>query len=56
MYKLYLEKAEEPKIKLPTFVGYEREQRYSRKKKRKKKKKTTKKHLFCHTDYAKAFV
>ena len=55
MYKLYLENAEEPKIKLPTFVGYEREQRYSMKKK-KEKKKNVKKHLFCHTDYAKAFV
>ena len=27
-----------------------------KKKRKKKKKKTTKKHLFCHTDYAKAFV
>ena len=31
MYKLSLEKAEEPEIKLPTFVGSQRKQRNSRK-------------------------
>ena len=44
MYKLSLEKAEEPKIKLPTFVGSWRKQGSSRKK-----------HLLCFIDYAKAF-
>ena len=31
MYKLGLEKAEEPEIKLPTFTGSQRKQGYSRK-------------------------
>ena len=47
MYKLDLEKAEEPEIKLPTFVG-------SLKKERKQiwEKKNI---YFCFTNYAKAF-
>ena len=32
MYELGLEKAEEPEIKLPTFIGYWRKQDNSRKK------------------------
>ena len=44
MFKLVLEKAEEPEIKLPTFAGSLKKQESSRKK-----------HLFCFIDYAKAF-
>ena len=44
MFKLDLEKAEEPEIKLPTSVGLSKKQESSRKK-----------HLFCFIDYAKAF-
>ena len=44
MYKLGLEKAEEPEVKLPTFVGSWREQRNSRKN-----------IYFCFIHYAKAF-
>ena len=44
MYKLDLEKVEEPGIKLPTSVGSQRKQG------------NTKKIYFCFTDYAKAFV
>ena len=43
MYKLDLEKAEEPEIKLSTFVGPQ------------KKQETSKKIYFCFTDYTKAF-
>ena len=46
MYKLCLEKAEEPEIKLPTSTG-------SLKKQGNQKKKE--KSYFCFTDYAKAF-
>ena len=42
MYKLDLEKAEEPEIKLPTSVGSQ-------------KKRIPKNIYFCFTDYAKAF-
>ena len=45
MYKLGLEKAEEPEIKMPAFTGSLRNQRNSRKKKI----------YFCFIDYAKAF-
>ena len=45
MFKLVLEKAEEPEIKLPTFVGSSKKQESSRKN-----------IYFCFTDYAKAFV
>ena len=44
MYKLDLEKAEEPEIKLPTFIGSYKKQENSRKK-----------IYFCFIDYAKAF-
>ena len=44
MYKLDLEKAEEPEIKLPTSVGSCKEQ-----------KEFQKNIYFCFTDYAKAF-
>ena len=44
MYKLDLEKAEEPEIKLPTSIG-------SSKRAREFQKNT----YFCFTDYAKAF-
>ena len=44
MFKLVLEKAEEPEIKLPTSAGSWKKQESSRK------------HIyFCFTDYAKAF-
>ena len=44
MFKLNLEKAEEPKIKLPTSVGSSKNQESSKKK-----------IYFCFIDYAKAF-
>ena len=44
MFKLVLEKAEEPKIKLPTFDGSLKKQDSSRKN-----------FYFCFVDYAKAF-
>ena len=43
MFKLVLEKAEEPEIKLPAFAGSS------------KKQKVPEKHLFLLIDYAKAF-
>ena len=43
MFKLDLEKAEEPEIKLPTFVGSLRKQEYQ------------KNIYFCFIDFAKAF-
>ena len=43
MFKLDLEKAEEPEIKLPTFVGSSKEREF-------------RKNIYiCFTDYAKAF-
>ena len=44
MFKLVLEKAEEPEIKLPTFAGSSKNQQSSRKN-----------IYFCFIDYAKAF-
>ena len=44
MFKLDLEKAEEPEIKLPTFAGSSKKQESSRKN-----------IYFCFIDYAKAF-
>ena len=44
MFKLVLEKAEEPEIKLPTSAGSSKRQESSRKN-----------IYFCFTDYAKAF-
>ena len=44
MFKLDLEKAEEPEIKLPTFVGSS-----------KKAREFQKNIYFCFTDYTKAF-
>ena len=44
MFKLILEKAEEPEIKLPTAIGSQ-----------KKARKFQKNIYFCFTDYAKAF-
>ena len=49
MFKLVLEKAEEPEIKLPTTTGSSKKQENSRKKKKKKNI------FFCFMDYAKAF-
>ena len=43
IFKLDLEKAEEPEIKLPTSVGYQ------------KSKRVPKNIYFCFIDYAKAF-
>ena len=45
MFKLDLEKAEEPEIKLPTSTGSQKKQENTKKKKI----------YFCFTDYAKAF-
>ena len=45
MFKLVLEKAEEPEIKLPTSAGSSKKQESSRKKNI----------YFCFIDYAKAF-
>ena len=45
MFKLVLEKAEEPEIKLPTYAGSWKKQESSRKKNI----------YFCFIDYAKAF-
>ena len=45
MFKLVLEKAEEPEIKLPTSAGSSKKQESSRKN-----------ICFCFIDYAKAFV
>ena len=45
MFKLVLEKAEEPEIKLPTSAGSSKKQENSRKKNI----------YFCFIDYAKAF-
>ena len=47
MFKLVLEKAEEPEIKLPTSAGSSKKQESS-----KKKKKNV---YFCFIDYVKAF-
>ena len=44
IFKLVLEKAEEPEIKLPTFAGSSKKQRVPEKK-----------IYFCFIDYAKAF-
>ena len=49
MFKLVLEKAEEPEIKLPTSAGSLKKQESSKFKKKKKKI------CICFTDYAKAF-
>jgi len=49
MFKLVLEKAEEPEIKLSTSVGSSKKQENSRKKKKQKNI------YFCFIDYAKAF-
>jgi len=46
MFKLDLEKAEEPELKLPQFVGSLKKQEDSRKKKI----------YFCFIDYAKALT
>ena len=54
MFKLVLEKAEDPEIKLPTSVGSCKKQESSRKKQTKQNK--TKQNIyFCFIDYAKAF-
>ena len=52
MFKLVLEKAEEPEIKLPTSAGSSKKQENSRKKNKKTKKTNI---YFCFIDYAKAF-
>ena len=44
MFKLVLEKAEEPEIKLPTSIGSSKKQEFQ------------KNIYFCFIDYAKAFV
>ena len=43
MFKLDLEKAEEPEIKLPTFIGSSKKQEFQ------------KNNSFCFIDYIKAF-
>ena len=42
MFKLYLKKAEEPEIKLPTSIGSLKSQEFQ-------------KNIFCFIDYAKTF-
>ena len=42
MFKLDLEKAEEPEVKLPTSIGSSKNQEFQ-------------KNVYCFTDYAKAF-
>ena len=44
MYKLDLEKAEEPRIKLPTLAGSQKKQEFQKKEL-----------FFCFIDYAKSF-
>ena len=51
MFKLVLEKAEEPEIKLPTFTVSSKKQESSRK----QTNKQTKTLYFCFIDYAQAF-
>ena len=51
MFKLELEKAEEPEIILPTSTGSSKKQESSRKTKTK-----TKHFYFCFVDYTKAFI
>ena len=46
MYKLDLEKAEEPRIKLPTLAGSQKKQEFQKKEGR---------IHFCFIDYAKSF-
>ena len=48
MFKLDLEKTEEPEVKLPTSVG-------SKKKKRERERELQKNIYFCFVDYIKAF-
>ena len=55
MFKLALEKAEEPEIKLPTSTGSLKKQESSRKKQNKTKQNKKKHIYFCFIDYAKAF-
>ena len=50
MFNLYLEKAEEPEIKLTTYAGSQKNQGNSE-----KQNKTKKKNYFCFIDYRKAF-
>ena len=52
MFKLDLEKPEEPKIKLPTSVGSQKKQESSRRKKQTNKQTNI---YFCFIDYVKTF-
>ena len=54
-YKLGLEKAEEPEIKLPTFIGSWSDPWKSKGVIQESKGVPEKKHLLCFIDYAKAF-
>ena len=54
MFKLVLEKAEEPEIKLPTSSGSLKSKRKKKKKKRKARE-FQKNIYFCFIEYAKAF-
>ena len=57
MFNLDLEKAEKPKIKLPTSAGSLKKQESSKKKKKQEKAREFQKNIyFCFIDYAKAFV
>ena len=56
MFKVDLEKAKEPEIKLPTSVVSSKKQENSRKKNKKQTTTTKKTHIyFCFVDYSKAF-
>ena len=56
MFKLALEKAEDPEIQLPTFAGSSKCKRVLEKKNKNKNKQTNKKHIYFYfIDYAKTF-
>ena len=56
MFKLALEKAEDPEIQLPTFAGSSKCKRVLEKKTKTKTNKQTKKHIYFYfIDYAKTF-
>ena len=55
MFKLDVERAEEPGIKLQTFVGSLKKQEKKKKRKKEKAREFQKNIYFCFIDYVKAF-
>ena len=55
MFKLHLEKAEEPEIKLPTSFGIEKTNGWSSGSSKKQESSRKKNIYFCFIDHAKAF-